>query len=125
MFPLVAVDDVAGDADWDWETVNELLREVGHQLAGLRSFIRRVRTDNAAVYREIVQTARHINRANIATGAIQCQDDDENDEDDNDNEDDDFQEEPVPSLSPPVLRQLTDSGDDKSNKRSLSGTVGE
>jgi len=128
-FPLVGVDDdVTVGSDTDWETVNELLREVGHQLAGLRSFIRRVRVDNSAVYRDIMQTVLRVNRVNTATGMVQCidsDDDEEEEEEEDDNEDDDLQQEPVHSPSQQVLRQLAGGDNDKTDKRTSSGTAGE
>jgi hypothetical protein len=121
LFSTVAVDDEADPSerdDGEWKTVAELLREVGHQLTGLRSFIRHLRADNAVVYRDIMQTALRLNRQRASSG--QCDNVDEDDDIRQDDDNDEDEEELRPLRSAPHLPQVT--GNNEKHKWFRSGT---
>lgn len=86
--------------DSEWTTVIELLGSVRQQLAGLRSFIRRLRSDNEAVYREIFKTAMRLNGKTASTMVPRCEDTD------NDDDDGEFDDEGEVLTSEPPARLL-------------------
>jgi hypothetical protein len=116
LFSMVDVDDEVDPNerdDGDWKTVAELLREVGHQLTGLRSFIRHLRTDNAAVYRDIIQTALRMNRERaLSSSAGRCDDVDDADDVREDDEEED-EEELRPLRSTPHLPQVSENNENR------------
>jgi hypothetical protein len=113
--------------DDEWKTVIELMREVGHQLTGLRSFIRHLRTDNAVVFRDIIQVARQINRERLPSMTDLCDDDDEEEELDTEKRDNDDDEEFVSLRSASNPSQVTrnNENDEKWFRRGAHQNGGE